>query len=1078
MIAGLREDMAAAWDANQDALGRLAALLALDAGQQGGMMLDLRESLAWANSGVLAEKIVPEDAQSYTGISFPTVSESYINPRYRLVRSNPVINLYAEFIGNALATSRFEFRPSDEQWWDTRPQRDDFDLMLAAHVISSDATRLPMLLLGHPGAGKSMLTKVLAARLPDSAYTVVRVPLRRVGANAPVRVQIEQALAEATGGRVDSWWKLAAQSQGTTRVVLLDGLDELLQASQDDRSGYLQEVMEFQRHEAEQRQPVVVIVTSRTVVADRVDIPDETAVVKLDFFGERDIADWLERWRRVNAAAVAAGTMRALTAQSVLGTPDPDWGAKPQKIPGQGTADTPDPGTGTTAPKAPGPGSGGQDVTGPGTAAVDGGRGAVEARRPEEAGGVATGDVGETVDPAGTGNAKATVDPVGTDDVEGDGGQDRGHAGVRELARQPLLLLMLALYAADPAVPPLEPDVASAELYQRLMETFCRREAAKALGARPPRGEVDRRMLDHLDRLEIAAFAMFNRGRQDIGEEELGADLAVLDPRLMERSRPAQMGQRIIGEFLFVHAPEARTLGGPGPAGANRNRDASWSSDAGRSRDPGGADTGLNREPGAGWMAPMSREAPRRSYEFLHATFGEYLVASRVMGELGEAAAKAFAGRRGPSEPDDDLLYALLSHQALAARVATLAFAGEIFARMSGEERGRVLAVLELLLGGCRHRQGSAAYAGYRPRPADTVRELACYSANLVALRTWLEPGQAVVPLGRLLGHAGDGAPETARGPSGTMARLPGGALAQDAEAPGGPESTPGLLAEYDQRAARDLFAARDLLDEWRSMVMLWKSGLDPDDMHAMLVSVTLHEGGPGDGGPGEGGPGIRMRGLEDLAAWRIDSSSVESDIFLARLTGRPELAERIRYGAASTDNYVITFQDTPWKDEMASWLIPAIAGHRVGYACSDPPPDTDDLAIRYVAELIFRYLRTPRRNVIEPETLLKLLFRMPRVFELDALALAAAVISDPELPGKIPQLRDPDIYKLRDPDIFSGNPPLVLLLPDLAHEATTVGSTEETWVETEGTRLARGILREIGRPIWGRERHYDDDDL
>lgn len=49
-----------------------------------------------------------------------------------------------------------------------------------------------------------MLTKVFAARLPSSAYTVVRVPLRRVGANAPVLTQIEQALAEATNGRVSS----------------------------------------------------------------------------------------------------------------------------------------------------------------------------------------------------------------------------------------------------------------------------------------------------------------------------------------------------------------------------------------------------------------------------------------------------------------------------------------------------------------------------------------------------------------------------------------------------------------------------------------------------------------------------------------------------------------------------------------------------------------------------------------------------------------------------------------------------------------------------------------------------------
>ena len=57
---------------------------------------------------------------------------------------------------------------------------------------------------------------------------------------------------------------------------------------------------------------------------------------------------------------------------------------------------------------------------------------------------------------------------------------------------------------------------------------------------------------------------MVNRGRQDISEEELGRDLEALEPRLMERSRTVEAGRRIIGEFFFVYAPEARTLTGHG----------------------------------------------------------------------------------------------------------------------------------------------------------------------------------------------------------------------------------------------------------------------------------------------------------------------------------------------------------------------------------------------------------------------------------------------------------------------------------------------------------------------------------
>ena len=251
-VAGLRKDIAVALDARRDALSRVELLLSLDADRD-GTMPDLRAAVARANGGILDQPIIPEDSRGYApDITFPAAVEIYVNPRYRLAPPVEAARL------------------ADDHWWDRQPPRTDFDLMLAGYVASPNATRLPMLLLGHPGAGKSMLSKVFAARLPVSAYTVVRVPLRQVGANVPVVKQIEEALELATNGRVDSWWRLADQSEGTTRVVLLDGLDELLQATQNDRSGYLHEVMEFQRREGEQRRPVVVVVTSRTVVADRV----------------------------------------------------------------------------------------------------------------------------------------------------------------------------------------------------------------------------------------------------------------------------------------------------------------------------------------------------------------------------------------------------------------------------------------------------------------------------------------------------------------------------------------------------------------------------------------------------------------------------------------------------------------------------------------------------------------------------------------------------------------------------------------------------------------------------------------
>jgi energy-coupling factor transporter ATP-binding protein EcfA2 len=187
--------------------------------------------------------------------------------------------------------------------WDAQPRYDDIDLMITGHLTSLAATRRLLLLLGHPGGGKSMLTKVLAARLPAGSYTVVRVSLRQVSANAPIYQQIEQALELVTNGRIKSWSEVSDESADTVRLILLDGLDELLQATDNDRSGYLREVAEFQRIEAAQDRPVMVMVTSRTVVADRVEIPQATPIAKLADFDDGQVGEWLGAWRRVNGGA-------------------------------------------------------------------------------------------------------------------------------------------------------------------------------------------------------------------------------------------------------------------------------------------------------------------------------------------------------------------------------------------------------------------------------------------------------------------------------------------------------------------------------------------------------------------------------------------------------------------------------------------------------------------------------------------------------------------------------------------------------------------------------------------------------
>ena len=419
-LTSVSEDLRSALGEQTAALSRLESILSLAAGTSVlERSTDLRYVLQRANRGILKDSIIPEATVPDTDslVQFPTVEQIYLSPRYRIA---------------AIGTSA---RPADEYWWKGQPIRSDLDLMLAGQLTAPGAANTPLLLLGLPGAGKSLLTQVVTARLPSSAFTAIRVQLRRVDAEAPIHEQIQEALDTTTHGRV-AWSDLAEQSRTTLRVVVLDGLDELLQAA-TDRGGYLQELMEFQRREADQERPVIFVVTCRTVVADRIAIPPGSTVIKIEGFDDDQIANWLDIWNSINQPqSESARTLRTETA----------W----------------------------------------------------------------------------------------------------KH---RDLAAQPLLLLMLALYSADPNSPPIESSLSSADLYRRLMGLFIDREISK-----------DKRVYGTAQeqhwRLAVASFAMFNRGRHDVTDEELRADLAALDNG--EGSGPplADVGRQLIGRFFFVHVSE------------------------------------------------------------------------------------------------------------------------------------------------------------------------------------------------------------------------------------------------------------------------------------------------------------------------------------------------------------------------------------------------------------------------------------------------------------------------------------------------------------------------------------------
>jgi hypothetical protein len=468
---------------------------------------------------------------------------------------------------------------------------------MAAHFASPESAKLPLVVLGHPGAGKSLLTEMLAARLPVQGFTPVRVQLRRVAADAPVYEQIQHAIETETHGRVD-WAGLSEEcGDATLRVVMLDGLDELMQATGASQSRYLHDVADFQQREAELGRPVAVVVTSRTIVADRTHFPTGGLVIRLEDFSNEQIDRWLRAW---NAANLGAEGFRPLTTATVLS------------------------------------------------------------------------------------------------------------AG--ELARQPLLLLMLALYATDPEAPAITTEIrTSAELYDRLLDNFIGRELAKT----PDRTGADG--VDQRWRLSLAAFAMFNRGRQFASEEELDRDVTAFfgSPATVRRdlAEPMDHAARTLGQFFFVHASSA-----------------------------------LDKGSGLG--------GARRTYEFLHGTFGEYLIADRVvrlLQELAEQRLTAISRRTLPfaGRSDDGALRSLLSHQPLGSHGRILTFAAEATSMLEAELPEAIAAVVEELMRSARTRPETGP-PGYAPAANDTIDRIAVYTANLAILRVRLPSEHREVPVARL----------------------------------------------------------------------------------------------------------------------------------------------------------------------------------------------------------------------------------------------------------------------------------------------------------------------------------------
>ncbi|WP_073251707.1 NACHT domain-containing protein [Cryptosporangium aurantiacum] len=507
-------------------------------------------------------------------ITLPWLRDSYVNPSAQV------------------AEAERDARPATEAWWEHAQPVDDAPDFLVGHLTTLGAVSAPTVVLGHPGSGKSALTRVLAARLTGMGFLAIRVELRSVPSDASIQAQIEQALLQTLGEQV-SWPDVARRVHPALPVVILDGFDELLQATGLNRADYLEQVQNFQQREADLGRPVAVLVTSRTVVADRARFPLGSIVVRLAPFDEPQVRRWLATWNATNRASLAERGLLPL--------------------------------------------------------------------------------------------------PVDVALAQG------------ELAGQPLLLLLLALYDAGAnALQGASADLGQVELYQRLFADFVEREVDKRRNGEPHE-ERDREIAREWRRLGAVALAILNRGGDVILEAELDRDLPQLldgDDLAAGRTDTGRSvltaSQLLIGRFFFVH--EARAT-----------------------RDTGG---------------------PERSFEFLHATFGDFLAARLVVDALVDLAdARAYQRRRFQAVLDAGFLFAATSFVTMTRRAPLWDFCRGLLAALTPEQRRSCRELVLELLPEAGFPPRSWSVADYEPRRKPFAARHAAFSANLVCFAVLLADG-------------------------------------------------------------------------------------------------------------------------------------------------------------------------------------------------------------------------------------------------------------------------------------------------------------------------------------------------
>lgn len=433
---------------------------------------DLRKKyIALIQEPIIDDKEIKSDTEVMS-LTFPKIVDAFIPQSYK-----------------CLSYQRKDIKLEDVSVWNQIPVQHDLDKFFIRYLYSPDSIDYPMVILGQPGSGKSLLTKVLSAQLMSKSYTVIRIPLREVNAEDGIDVLVEDQIKKITNRSLSQGYGgFASQFKEKPLIIILDGYDELLQAKGDVFSGYLEKVRTFQQDQKAMGRSVRIIITSRITLIDKARIPINSTILRLLEFNSHQRQKWIDIWNSINADYFASEKINAFS------LPSKEKGNKNSII---------------------------------------------------------------------------------------------------ELAEQPLLLLMLALYDSEANELAKTSNIKRTELYDNLLRRFVRRERRRYVaGFEDKTPEEQEVIIDkEMNRLGVVAIGMYNRQEVVIRSRQLEEDLDVFKARREDGSPKAHTlkeSESVLGGFFFIHKSTAQDV--------DAHSDKSES-----------------------------------AYEFLHNTFGEFLAADFIL---------------------------------------------------------------------------------------------------------------------------------------------------------------------------------------------------------------------------------------------------------------------------------------------------------------------------------------------------------------------------------------------------------------------------------------------------------------